>query len=39
MPSLNWSHAIIAVVLLIVGAYLGVKQPALVSKLTFGTVS
>ena len=39
MPSLNWSHAIIAVVLLLVGMYLGVKQPALVSKVTLGTVS
>lgn len=39
MPSLNWSHAIIAIVLLIAGAYLGVKQPSLVSKLTFGTIA
>lgn len=39
MPSLNWTHALIAVVLLFVGLYLGAKNPGLLSKVTVGTVS
>jgi hypothetical protein len=36
---MNWTHAIVIVVALLIGAYLGVKQPSLVSKVTMGVIA
>lgn len=36
---MNWSHAIVAVVLLVVGVWLGTKYPSLLGKATGGMVT
>ena len=36
---MNWSHFAVAVVLLVIGYYLGAKNPGLITKLSGGVVT